>query len=268
MKTYIKFILVGLILISCSTGKLKVLADIPTSLKETSAIEKTNDSNTLWVLQDAGNNNHLYGLNLKGQIIKDITVKNAKNTDWEDLTSDSEGNIYIGDFGNNSKKRTNFTIYKVPNAKNATSSTEASLIEFTLPEDMDSVDFESFFLYNGFFYIFSKDNKECELIKVPNKTGLHVATYISKTKLNDKHTKVTSADISDDGKTVVLLNHDKLWKLTNYTNDDFFSGTFEVLKFEHDSQKEGVNLINKKQVLITDELKKTEGGNIYRFDFN
>ena len=267
MKTYIKLILIGLFLISCKTGKLNVIADIPTSLKETSAIEKTNNSNIVWVIQDAGNNNHLYGLNLKGAIVKDITISNGKNVDWEDLTSDSEGTIYIGDFGNNSENRTSFTIYKVPNAESITSSTDASLINFTLPEDMDSVDFESFFLYNGFFYVFSKDTKKCELIKVPNKAGYHAAQYVSKTKLKDKHTKVTSADISDDGKTVVLLNHDKLWKLTGYSNDDFFSGNFEALEFEHNSQKEGVNLINKNQVLITDELKKSQGGNIYRFDF-
>lgn len=267
MKTYIKFILIGIILISCNSGKLKVLADIPTSLKETSAIEKTKNSNILWVIQDAGNNNHLYGLNSKGNIIKEITIKNGENIDWEDLTSDSEGSIYIGDFGNNDKNRESFTIYKVSNAENTTSSTLASLINFTLPEDIDSVDFESFFLYNGFFYIFSKDSKKCELIKVPNETGNHIAAYVSKTKLEDKHTKVTSADISDDGKTVVLLNHDKLWKLTNYKNDDFLSGNFEAIVFEHDSQKEGITLIKKNHVLITDELKKSEGGNIYRFDF-
>ncbi|WCO01245.1 hypothetical protein [Psychroserpens ponticola] len=268
MKTFIKLILIGLFFISCSTGKLKVLADIPSSLKETSAIEKTNDSNTIWVIQDAGNNNHLYGLSLKGAIIKDISIKNGENNDWEDLTSDSEGNMYIGDFGNNNENRTNFTIYKISNPENITSSANASLINFTLPKGMNSVDFESFFLHNGFFYIFSKDNKTCKLIKVPNKEGNHIASYISKVKLKGKHTKVTSADISNDGKIVVLLNHDKLWKLTNYSNDDFFNGTIEALRFEHDSQKEGVNFTNNNQVLITDERTKNEGGNIYRFNLN
>lgn len=36
---------------------------------------------------------------------KDLTVLNSENIDWEDLASDSEGHIYIGDFGNNSKKK-------------------------------------------------------------------------------------------------------------------------------------------------------------------
>lgn len=251
---------------SCKTGNLDVLADISSSLKETSAIEKIKGSDVLWVIQDAGNTNHLYGLNLEGDIVKDIKINNSENIDWEDLASDYEGNIYIGDFGNNNEKRTSFTIYKVDNAENATSSTHASVINFTLPEDMDSVDFESFFLYNDFFYIFSKDHKKCELIKVPNKIGNHVARYISKVKLKGKHTKVTSADISEDGRTVVLLNHDKVWKLSGYQSDDFFSGKIDALEFGHDTQKEGINLVMDNQVLISDEKNKNEGGYIYRFD--
>ena len=86
--------------------------------------------------------------------------------------------------------------------------------------------------------------------------------------MTGKHTKVTSADISDDGKIVVLLNHDKLWKLTNFTNDNFFDGDIEALGFEHHTQKEGVVLINANQVLITDERDKSSGGNVYLFDLN
>jgi sugar lactone lactonase YvrE len=28
-------------------------------------------------------------------------VENAENNDWEDITKDIHGNIYVGDFGNN-----------------------------------------------------------------------------------------------------------------------------------------------------------------------
>lgn len=268
MKLCVKLSIVGFFFISCKTGNLDVIAEIPNSLKETSAIEKMSDSDILWVIEDSGNSNHLFGLNLDGKIIKDIKVSNAENIDWEDLTSDSEGHIYIGDFGNNDEKRETFTIYKIANPERAGSSVNASLIQFTLPKDMKSRDFESFFIYNNFFYVFSKDDKNCKLIKIPNEVGNHIATYLSQTKLKGKHNKVTSADISNDGKTVVLLNHDKLWKLTDYIEDDFLSGKIESLSFEHNSQKEGVNLINDNQVFITDERKKYDGGNIYRFDLN
>nr|WP_321243034.1 hypothetical protein [uncultured Psychroserpens sp.] len=257
-----------LISTSCNSGKLTVITDLPSSLKETSAIEKTTTSDILWVIEDAGNKNNLYGLNSKGDIIKDISISNIQNIDWEDLTSDTLGNIYIGDFGNNNKKRENFAIYKVSNPENASAETTAEVISFKLPKNMKSEDFESFFLHNGSFYIFSKTHKKMKLFKVPNTVGDHEASYISEIKLKGKNTKVTSADISSDGKTVVLLNHDKLWKLTDYNADDFFNGTIKAIEFDHDSQKEGINFIVPNKVLITDEKTKNEGGNLYSFSLN
>ncbi|MBR9914210.1 MAG: hypothetical protein GYB32_05185 [Algicola sp.] len=253
---------------SCNTGKLNALLDLPSDLEEISAIEVVKDSDILWVIEDAGNKNNLYGLDTKGQIAKDIDIDNVQNIDWEDLTSDQDGNIYIGDFGNNAKKREHFAIYKVSNPENADDSTEADVISFTLPKNMKSEDFEAFFLYNDFFYLFTKDHKKCELIKVPNIVGDHEAVYISEYELPGKHTKVTSADISEDGKTVVLLNHDKLWKLSGFSTDDFFDGDLKSIPFDHDTQKEGINLIAPNKVLITDERDKSEGGNLYSFSFD
>ena len=75
-------------------------------------------------------------------------------------------------------------------------------------------------------------------------------------------------DISDDGKIVVLLNHDKLWKLTGYKGEDFFNGNIEEIMFDHNSQKEGINFIGPYNVLITDEKTKHEGGNLYSFSLD
>jgi hypothetical protein len=40
-------------------------------------------------------------------------VENTENHDWEDITQDAAGNIYIGDFGNNENDRQNLSILKV-----------------------------------------------------------------------------------------------------------------------------------------------------------
>ena len=105
--------------ISCDTGNLTVIADLPKSLDEISAAETIPNSNLLWVIEDAGNKNRLYGLNTNGKIIKEIKITNTKNKDWEDLASDSLGNIYIGDFGNNNKNRKVFTILKIEHPEKA-----------------------------------------------------------------------------------------------------------------------------------------------------
>lgn len=255
-----------LLFLSCNTGKLDIVASIDNKIDEASALEIVKGSNLLWTIEDAGNKNHLFGLNYKGNIKKKIKITNAKNTDWEDLTSDTLGNIYIGDFGNNSKKRKNLTIYKVNIDTLTTNTTTAKTISFTLPRNLEPEDFESFFLLKNNFYIFSKNQKKNLLLKVPNKVGSHTAELITKFKLDGKQTKVTSAAISPDKKTIALLNHDKLWKITNFKSDNFFEGDIEELKFEHNSQKEGICFKDDNTVYISDERSKNKASYIYSFN--
>lgn len=260
-----KLIISAFLLYSCDTGKLTVLADIPKDLKEVSAAEITPKSDLIWVIEDAGNKNHVYGLDEKGHIEKNLKVMNSENKDWEDLTSDEDGNLYIGDFGNNSRKRSHFTIYKLSNPEKAETEIASEKIDFELPKEVKSKDFEAFFVYGNSFYIFSKETKKCVLLKVPNTVGNHTAELVTEFNLSGKNNKVTSADISKDGKTVVLLNHDKVWKLSHYSADNFFDGKIEALAFGHNSQKEGVCFKNNSTLYITDESNGAEGSNLYAF---
>lgn len=253
--------------ISCDTGNLTVIADLPKTLKEVSGIEFIEGSELVWMMNDSGNATKLYGLNTDGKIKKEITI-NAKNKDWEDLTSDTNGNLYIGDFGNNTKKRKQFSILKI-NALDHTSQTiTPEIIDFKLPESMSSKDFEGFFLFQSHFYIFSKESKKFKVLKIPNTKGEHIAKITSEYNFNEKKSLITAVDISDDGKTIVILNHDKLWKLTDFEGDDFFSGTIEKLPFDHSSQKESICFKSNSQVFIADERTKHDGGNLYEFDLN
>ena len=71
--------------------------------------------------------------------------------------------------------------------------------------------------------------------------------------------------MSPSRKIIVLLNHDKLWKLSDFKNDEFFKCTINQLPFYHNSQKEGICFKTENEVIITDERKGSEGGNIYSF---
>ncbi len=263
---YVLFII--LMLLSCDTGKLTLIARLDHALDEASAIETVIGSPLLWTIEDAGNKNHIYGIDLKGNIIKNIDVRNAKNEDWEDLTSDTLGNLYIGDFGNNNRKRKHFTIYKISHVKDLAQETHAETIHFKLPKGIASEDFEAFFLLNQNFYIFSKENEKSLLLKVPNTLGTHIAQLVTDFNLKGKHHKITSAAVSRNGKTIVLLNHDKLWRLTDFNTDNFFDGTIEVLPFDHSSQKEGICFKDDRTVYITDELNHSEGGRLYTFELH
>ena len=254
-----------LLLFACKTGKLKVIVDIPSYLKEVSAVEMLTGSDLIWVIEDSGNKAKVYAINTEGSVVKILKIKDSKNKDWEDLTSDTMGNIYIGDFGNNAKDRKKFTIYKVSNLTSQEEDSETESITFKLPKSVKSHDFEAFFLLNNTFYIFSKNHEEGVVISVPNIPGKHIANFVTAFNLTGEQNKITSADISDDEKTIVLLNRDKVWKLTNFDGDNFFEGTVESLAFNHDSQKEGICFKDNNTIYITDEYNGIHGGNVYEF---
>ena len=114
-------VLSSFLLLSCNpkaqeapkTDDLKVEFSLPKKLKEVSGITLSQDNNTIWAIEDQGNKNVIYGVDRKGNLTSDVLVENAENHDWEDITKDAAGNIYIGDFGNNDNDRQNLSILKV-----------------------------------------------------------------------------------------------------------------------------------------------------------
>lgn len=268
------------ILLSCSSKS----QDIPVittkiKLKEASAVEVVKNSDLAWVIEDSGNKNVVYGLDAKGKIAQVILVENAKNVDWEDLTSDESGNLYIGDFGNNDNIRKDLCIYKIDasSLKNSTANA-TSKISFYYPNQKEFppkkselfYDSESFFEYKGNFYIFSKNRSKgfdgtVLVYKVPNKPGNHAAQFLGEFISCDSYQKcaITSADISPDGKKIVLLSSNKVWVLSDYKNDDFLKGKMEIFELNDVTQKEGICFKDDKTLLIVDEKSKKTGGNLY-----
>ena len=85
-------------------GKLDFVGRFPSQLSEVSGID-IDELGRLWAIEDNGNKDVLYQLDLKGNPVKKLKIENAKNGDWEDLAISQNGTVYIGDFGNNKNNR-------------------------------------------------------------------------------------------------------------------------------------------------------------------
>jgi len=262
-------------------GQLDLIADLPHVLKEVSGTQTVKNSDLIWMLNDGGNSNRIYGLTSKGKLKKEIMI-NAKNHDWEDLTTDDEGNLYIGDFGNNHNARKNLVILRINhNDLSDTKNVDIERIQFYFPNQHRFppkkkqlyFDTEAFFFYNDNIYLFTRsrvkgDYGKTSLYKIPPTNGNHAATFISEfTSCNDLKCSITSAAISNDRKRVVLLSGNKLLLFTDFEGDDFFSGKVIKLPLNHTSQKEGVCFKNNRTLYITDEYSRGKGGNLYEFGF-
>lgn len=254
--------------------------ELPKKLKEVSGITFDVEEQTLWALADSGNPNKIYGLDKNGSIAKTCEITNATNTDWEDITQDKEGNIYIGDFGNNDNERKDLVIYKVDHSSLTDGETNAAYeIAFYYPEQNDFppskkellYDVEGFFEDQGYFYLFTKNRSKnfdgtALLYRVPNKAGTHAAVLLGSLKTCDNynHCAITSATISPDGAKVALLTHDKLILLEGYSNGNFLNGTQTTLELGHFSQKESAVFIDPETILIADEKAGSDGGKLYK----
>ncbi len=285
MKQLIAFpFLIILLFGSCTNyGQLTYVSKLPKALKENSGIVSLTDS-TAWFVADNGNPDKLYQLDFKGNLLKELEVKNAKNHDWEDLTKDEKGNVYIGDFGNNSNNRKNLVIYKLPSPqKELGNKIKSEAIEFRYPEQKEFppereglfYDAEAFFYHSNFLYIITKNRANpfpgnALIYKVPAQPGEYDAKYIGRFKTcgDWKTCQITSADISPNGKTIALLSYGKLWIVTNFGFDDFSKGNIKEIDLEVRTQLESICFISNETLLLSDEKKGNTGRNLYSFQLN
>ncbi len=278
---FLRNLILLLLFTNCSVnyGQLSYAGKLPSDLKEVSGVESIPNSTNFWMVNDSGNHPRVYVVNTKGKIQKTVYVE-GKNRDWEDLTTDKEGNLYVGDFGNNANDRKHLRVYKLSandlkNKKNI----DPEVIKFSFPNQKKfppkkkdrHFDVESFFHHNGYLYLFTKsrtkkDYGRTDLYKIPATAGKHKAQYISTfTTCSDMNCWITSADISPDGKKVVLLSHENIWQFTDFKDDNFLSGKMTKFNLDHRSQKESICFKDNNTVYITDERAHGNGGNLYVF---
>ncbi len=274
--------LLSVILIySCTNhGKLNLITDLPKRLTENSGIVSFNNSSA-WLVEDGGNKNEIYEVNFKGEIVKKLSVKKGENIDWEDLTKDNFDNVYIGDIGNNENKRKNLVIYKIPNPQvEKGNKIKSEAISFYYPEQTKFppkkknlyYDAEALFYQNENLYIITKNranpfNGEALVYKIPAKKGKHAAQLIDTFNMCSdwNYCQITSADISPDGKKLVLLSYGRLFVITNFTGEKFSKGKMETIDLQTTNQLESVCFIDNNKLLLSDEKKGPTGRNLYSY---
>jgi hypothetical protein len=266
--------------VGAQTPIITELCLMPAEVLETSGLEN-GPNHWFWTHNDSSNPAELFCIDTTGITQRLITVIGDFNNDWEEITKDNEGNLYIGNFGNNSLNRADLRIVKIPSIDTCTGITYVTdTINFTYPDQNSfppagtygNFDMEAMFHYQNKLHLFSKDRSNPAVgyskhYTLPQVGGTYVATLVDSVAVG--HTSyvfsITSADISEDGSQVALLTSDRIWLFSNFTGTDFFGGNVSELTLSVFSQKEGICFRNG-FLYVTDEQSFGMGGKMYRID--
>ncbi|WP_128396993.1 NHL repeat-containing protein [Botryobacter ruber] len=226
-------------------------------INESSGLEITSDGN-LWTHGDSATGAELSKITPEGKLLAKLELKDLKNDDWEDLAHDNKGNLYIGDFGNNGGDRQNLRIVKVREsdpkaAHQVIHFTFSDQKKFPAAEGSELFDCEAFFWHNGQLYLFNK-NSTCQdyvrVYRLPDLPGKHEAKLIDSLQINSK---ISSADISTDGKTVALLGYEEIYLLQLNGRNNFTNGEVNCLKIPGLGKSEGIVFLNSTDMMVCNE---------------
>lgn len=276
------FLLVPLITYGQQEISPRVVCLFPDQVLESSGLY-IQRADSIWSQNDSGNNRKLYLIDTFGTKIRNVEMVGGGNIDWEDLATDSDGNIYIGDFGNNFEDRQDLVIYKSINpALIGTETFFAETINFHY-EDQNAFpppiqqwyfDCEAMLVWSDTIFIFTKDysvpyNGFTRMYHLPNTPGDHTAIFSGVFYTDNDNFyegSITGAALSPDRSKMALISNRKLWVFYDFEGQNFFNGSVKEFKFAENTQKEAVAFLNECEMYISDEQTNDGGGKLYAFN--
>lgn len=170
--------------------------------------------NVLFAHNDSGGKSSVYAIDFQGNLLSEIHLPNVKNRDWEEIATavdplSKKPYIYIGEIGDNRAKHKNLKFYRFeePLLKRAYQEvTEVETIKFKYEDGPR--DAEAFFVHpkKGDIYVITKREEKVGVYLLPyalRKDKTLVAKKVATMQMN----WVTAADISQDGKTILVKNY-------------------------------------------------------------
>lgn len=236
--------------------KVHSYARMAKGLQESSALEHAGEG-SFWTLLDSGRPAVLYRIAADGRLLDSVTLA-LPNRDWEELARDKQGNIYIGDFGNNLNRRRSLQIYKLYKGSGL-----VDTISFNWPEQKTfppekgelNYDCEAFIWYQDQLHLFTKSRGDGMVrhYAVPDAPGSYDASLLESVFINGL---VTAADISPNGSTLALLTYGKVYLFSVSAPAEMLKQPLSCLRIPWAGQSEAILFINDKSFLVGNETRK------------
>lgn len=256
---------------------------LPKEIKESSGLLYFDQA--IWTHNDGGNKPVLYKIDPEtGRILKDITINDVENHDWEDIGQDDEF-VYISDAGNNAGNRKDLNIIKIAKTSllDKSKDEEFSILDFTYEDQFifskrqyqHNFDCEAITVYNEQLLLFTKNHKDYQSNWY--QMDLSGKKQIAK-KIKNYNPKglLTGVDYDPDHNALVFCGYEKNKQLRTFQAFisilmlDEVGGikSHEKIYLNTDAQTEGICYKGKGKFYISSEKSRGKPGAIYEFDAN
>lgn len=202
-------------------SKPKVVGTIksPEITESSGLVNSRCNPSVFWTHNDSGGSEFIYAINEKGEKLGTWKVTGAKNNDWEDIATikDKSGKcfLYLGDIGNNSGSKSQFTIYKVAEPKvseadkksgkkNPNKTETAEAFKFSYPDEKPDAETLLVHPVTGEIYVLTKKTLGSSQVF---KIGAKVENVGSVSVPAIPNGFLTGGEISPDGKRIVLCDY-------------------------------------------------------------
>ncbi len=217
------------------------------SLDEISGMTNAHIAGQYWGHSDSGFAPAIHRFNSRGEVLQSVALDGANNRDFEAMTQDASGHIYIADTGDNGLSQGTYQIYQLPaSIPDGVSSAQATRIDFKY-EDHKPRNCEAMFAHSGKLYLITKQelyDRKAEFFElpIPRNGGTSQAKRLGRMDLPGR---VTDVAYSPQQKLVAVLTYhgvafydfaspqDLLTKPKHYTYGSF--GKCEAICFDGDS---------------------------------
>ena len=258
--------------------EINTITSLSNSINETSGLIFLNSK--LITHNDSGNEAVLYEIDtITGEISRTVTIDNALNIDWEDITFD-ENSIYIGDFGNNLGTRTDLKIYRIDILDYFTNDTvNAEIISFSYADQMNfsnqiyahNFDAEALISRGDSLYIFTKNwlDAKSNVYSLSKTAGTYSTTKVDQLETSGL---ITGADFNTITNTLILSGYSFLnpfiVHVSEFENAQFSSGTLNKIQLNVDEsiQIEGICSHQDNQYFLSSETHTSGASSLYKLD--
>ena len=268
------FLGLPLLLLTACAGFPPKTIRLPAELREASGLVIT-DSAFVWH-NDSGDGPYLYRTDVNGTLLSVDTLA-AAAADYEDLTADDAGRLYVGDFGNNLGRRKEQFVYRYDPTTGTTDTTR-----FTYPgqdgsgrDTPGNYDCEAMVYVDGQLHLFTKDqvfkrgNFTSYHFRLPAEPGRYEAELLDSLRLPRR--VVTAAAYDPLHRELVLTAYNfhflvgklptgsaSLVTITDYPEGHFFRGKVRRrnLSWAWPTQFEAVDFFNNKWLYVASEATR------------